>query len=275
VIATFEPTIYEGLVVDFTTEPLAYPLDDVSATASMSDAGAGPENTVNRSGLSADDTHSTAATDMWLASGNGVDPVWIQYEFDKVYRLHEMLVWNYNVQFELVLGFGLKDVTVEYSENGTDWTVLGDVEFSQATATAAYTPNTTVDLDGVAAKYVRLTVNSGWGMMGKFGLSEVRFLRIPTRAREPQPVNGETGIGPYTVLQWRPGREAVAYEVYLSTDRQAVIDGTALVDTVTENSYLPGPLDPGQTYYWKINEVDDAEATSVWEGDVWKFTTAE
>ena len=50
---------------------------------------------------------------------------------------------------------------------------------------------------------------------------------------------------------------------------------TAQVDTVTENSYLPGPLDPGQTYYWRINEINEAETVSVWEGDVWEFTTAE
>jgi hypothetical protein len=275
VTATFEPTIYKGVVTDFTTESLAYPVESVSATASTSDADAGPENTVNGSGLGADATHSTAATDMWLASGNGVDAVWIQYEFDQIYKLHEMLVWNYNVQFEIVLGFGLKDVTVAYSEDGTNWTVLGDAEVAQATAAATYTANTTIDFGGVPAKYVRLTVNSGWGVIGKFGLSEVRFYHIPTRARKPEPVDGETGASPDTILSWHAGRSATLHEVYLSTDRQAVVDGTALVDTVTEDSYLPDPLDPGQTYYWKINEINDAETVSAWEGDVWVFTTAE
>ena len=275
VTATFEPTIYRGVVVDFTTELLAYPVGNVSATASTSDAGAGPENTVNGSGLNDEGEHATAATDMWLASGNGVDPIWIQYEFDKVYKLHEMLVWNYNVQFELVLGLGLKDVTVAYSENGMDWTVLGDVELAQATAAATYTANTTIEFGGEAAKYVRLTVNGGWGITGKFGLSEVRFYHIPTRARKPEPGDGETGVSPDTILSWHAGREAALHEVYLSADRQAVVDGTALVDTVTENGYLPEPLDPGQTYYWKINEINEAETVSAWEGDVWVFTTAE
>ncbi|MHC4546533.1 MAG: LamG domain-containing protein, partial [Planctomycetota bacterium] len=36
----------------------------------------------------------------------------------------------------------------------------------------------------------------------------------------------------------------------------------------------PGSLDPGQTYYWKINEVNMAEVPSTWEGAVWSFTTA-
>ncbi len=275
VVANSEPTIYKGMVMDFTTESVAYPLENVSATASMSDASAGPENTINGSGLTADDSHSTVATEMWLAPGNGADPVWIQFEFDKVYRLHEMLVWNYNVQFELVLGFGLKDVTVEYSEDGTDWAVLVNVELAQATATTTYTANTTIDLGGAVAKYVRLTVNSGWGMMGQFGLSEVRFFSLPTHAREPQPADGETGVDSETMLGWRAGREAVTHEVYLSTDRQAVVDGTALVDTVTESTYQPMSLDSGQTYYWKINEINGAEPTSVWEGEVWEFTIAD
>jgi hypothetical protein len=65
------------------------------------------------------------------------------------------------------------------------------------------------------------------------------------------------------------------HEVYLSTDRQAVVDGTALVGIVTESSYQPGSLDRGQTYYWKINEINEAEDISIWEGNVWEFRTVE
>jgi len=111
-------------------------VENITATASHADATAGPENTINGSGLNDQDQHSIDAPDMWLASPGEGEPVWIQYEFDGVYKLHEMLVWNYNVQFEIVLGFGLKDVTIEYSTDGSDWTTLGDFEFSQATAAA-------------------------------------------------------------------------------------------------------------------------------------------
>ena len=123
------------------------------------------------------------------------ETVYLQYEFDGIYKLHEMLVWNYNVQWELILGFGVKNATVEYSVDGTDWIVLGDVELAQATAAATYEANTTVAFDGAAAKYVRLTVNSGYGSMGQYGLSEVRFMYIPAQAREPQPADGAAGRG--------------------------------------------------------------------------------
>ena len=55
-------------------------------------------------------------------SKKGVSPIWIQYEFDAVYKLHEMWVWNSNQMVELDIGFGAKDVTMEYSLDGTNWT---------------------------------------------------------------------------------------------------------------------------------------------------------
>ena len=268
-------TIYTGDVWSFTTEPFAYVLENITATAFASEPGAGPENTVNGSGLNDDDQHSTNAPDMWLGLSNGVDPAWIQYEFDRAYKLHEMWVWNYNVMFEPVLGFGLKDVTIEYSVDGVEWMVLADVEFAQATAVAGYAANTTVDLAGVMAKYVRLSVPDNWGTLPQYGLSEVRFLYVPTSARQPQPADGQADVNPNVDLSWRAGRDAASHEVYFSTDEQAVIDGTALVDTVAEGSYDLGALDLGSTYYWKINEIDEAETANVWQGDVWSFSTQE
>jgi carbohydrate binding protein with CBM4/9 domain/F5/8 type C domain-containing protein len=265
-------TIFKGEVWSFTTEPFAYPVENVVAsTNATSDEGAGPENTVNGSGLNSADQHSTEANDMW-ATTPGQESVYIQYEFDQVYKLHQMLVWNYNVQFELMLGFGLKDVTVEYSTDGVDWIALGDVEVAQATTKADYTANTTVEFNGVAAQYVRLSVNSGWGMLGQFGLSEVRFMFIPASAREPQPANRSTAINPDTGLSWRAGRDATSHEIYLSTDEQAVADGTALVDTIAESNYAASGLDFGSTYFWKVTEVQDTES---WEGAIWSFATEE
>jgi len=269
-------TIFKGEMWSFTTELFADPIEGVIATSNtVPEAGGTPEKTVDGSGLNEAGEHSINAGDMWLGVPVGDDPVWIQYEFDRVYKLHEMLVWNYNSQFELVLGFGFKDVTVEYSENGTDWMVLGDEVFAQASARAAYTANTTVAFNGVGAKYVRLTANSGHGPMGQFGLSEVRILAIPVQARQPDPADGAGDVDPAVILNWRAGREAVSHEIYLSADEAAVTDGTALIDTVGRNSYTPAGLEFGSTYFWKINEVNEAEAVSVWEGDVWSFGTQE
>lgn len=62
--------------------------------------------------------------------------------------------------------------------------------------------------------------------MPQCGLSEVRFSYIPVSAREPNPASGAKDVSVNATLGWRAGREAAKHNVYLSTDQQAVIDGT-------------------------------------------------
>jgi len=265
-------TIFKGDVWSFAVELFVYPVQNIIATSNAaSDPGFGPEKTVDGSGLNADDLHSTLNTDMWAGTPPTGEAAYIQYEFDGTYKLHEMLVWNYNVLFEPLLGFGFKDVTVEYSENGQDWTLLTDVEFAQATARPGYAANTIVDLQGIAARFVRLTANSAYGMTGQYGLSEVRFLSIPVLAREPEPADGATDVAVDAMLAWRAGREAVTHEVHFGTDAEAL----ALIDTVTDSQYDPGVFDLATTYYWQITEVNEAEAITMWEGALWTFATQE
>ncbi|MDI6451667.1 LamG-like jellyroll fold domain-containing protein, partial [Anaerobaca lacustris] len=260
--------VLEGDTWSFTVEPLAYPISNVMATSNgLSEGLATAQRTVDGSGLNAADQHSVEAADMWLARAPADEPLWIQYDLGRLYKLHEMLVWNYNVQFEIILGFGLKDVTVEYSADGEDWTVLGDVQFAKATARADYVANTVVDFGGVPARFVRLNVNSGHGMMGQFGLSEVRFLYIPAQAREPQPADGATNVDPETTLNWRAGRDATSHDVHLGSDAE----GLPLVDAVAGSSLVPDELTFGTTYYWRIDAVGD----EVWAGEIWSFSTQE
>jgi len=275
-----DSTIFKSTVWSFTVEPFAYPIagENVTATASSQTENQGPENTVNASGLDVNnlDLHSTDLTDMWLSAPAGQQPTWIQYEFDKAYKLHEMWVWNHNGLMEPMMGIGFKDVSIEYSVNGTDYTTLGTThEFAPGTGAAGYEHNTTVDFGGASAKFVRLTANSNWvGFLVQYGLSEVRFLYIPIQAREPSPDSGATDVDVDVTLGFRAGREAAKHDVYLSTDEQAVIDGTAPVNTVTEASYST-PLDLGSTYYWRVDEVNDAETPTTWQGEIWNFTTPE
>ena len=273
-----DSTVFKGAVWSFTAEPFARPVANITATASSSDVTGGPENTINGSGLDGNGLHSTVDKAMWLSAKGGTQPTWIQYQFDRVYKLHEMWVWNYNMSVESFLGIGFKTVTVEYSANGTDWTVLGEVEFTRGASAEGYAHNTTVDFRGVAAQYVRLTPKSNWGgLANQYGLSEVKFLYIPAHATEPQPASGKTGVSPDVVLGWRGGCEAALHEVYFSADQQAVVNGTALVDTVGQAGYDPAPLnlELGKTYYWKIVEVNQAATPGAWESGVWSFSTLE
>ncbi|MHC4508962.1 MAG: LamG-like jellyroll fold domain-containing protein, partial [Planctomycetota bacterium] len=273
-----DSTVFRGDVWSFTVEPVGYPIDGANITATASSVGQadfGPEKTIDGSGLDENDLHSTEPLDMWL-SGDEPLGAWIQYELDKVYKLHQMWVWNSNQIFEGLFGFGLKDVTVEYSTNGTDWAALAGVpQFTKAPGMAGYAHDTTVDFGGAVAQFVRLTATSNWGgLLPQYGLSEVRFFSIPVSAREPSPEPGTTDVHPDVSLAWRAGRQAATHNVYLSTDEQAVIEGTVAAVSVTEANYSTD-LDLAATYYWRIDEVNEAEMPTTWQGDVWDLTTQE
>ncbi|HNS22334.1 MAG TPA: discoidin domain-containing protein [Sedimentisphaerales bacterium] len=266
-----ENTIDKGQVWTFTTEPYAYPITGVIATASTYEPGMGPDNTVNGSGLDADDGHSTDLEDMWVTRG-GL-PVWIQFEFKQAYKIYEMWVWNSNYVLEDLMGLGARNVTIEYSEDGQSWTPLAGVpEFAQASGLSGYTPNTTVDFGGVLAKFVRLTIESCWSgsSSGQASLSEVRFFYIPVQAFGPDPQDDATDVSVEVKLDWRPGREATSHTVYLSEDETAVADGTAAAETVTDHGYVPSFLNLATEYFWRVDEVGDA---GTYAGNVWSFTT--
>ena len=269
-------TIHKGNIWQFTAEPIGYriPGSAIIATASSSLLDStGPQKTIDGSGLDGD-LHSTNMEDMWLSDALGPQPTWIEFQFDKIYKLHEMWVWNQNQAIESSIGYGLKDVSIKYSTDGITYTTLGTThEFAQAPGTPNYAHNTTVDLSGATAKYVRLTANSNWGgWLSQYGLSEVRFFYIPVRARDPRPADGAEDVDPDLVLGWRAGREAATHDVHLSSEREAVLDGSAYAGSVTEPAYDAGALDLSQTYFWRVDEVDEAQTPAL-EGDLWSFTT--
>ncbi|MCL5283007.1 MAG: protein kinase [Planctomycetes bacterium] len=175
------PTI-KGPVLQFTTAALTYPIKNVTAKASSAQAGSGWERTVDGSGLDKNDGHSTDQKDMWWSTGASLN--WIQYEFDRIYPLHEMWVWNFNSTLEPFMGFGARMVKIEYSTDGAAWTALANVpEFARASGKAGYTANTIVSFAAVPAKLVKLTVETNWGGKApQTGLSEVRFFCIQSAA---------------------------------------------------------------------------------------------
>jgi hypothetical protein len=270
--AAAETPIVKGTVWSFTVEPYAFPIAGVTATASSAQPDMGPENTVNGSGLDDLDQHSTEPSDMWVSTDSL--PAWIQFEFDAVYTLHEMQVWNSNQLIENILGLGARNVTVEYSVDGQTWTAVEGVsEFAQATGTPSYTANTTVAFNDVAAKYVKLTISAGWSdAMRQTSLSEVRFLYLPVQAYKPEPAVGAADVSFTPDLAWRSGRGATSHTVYIGTNENAVAEGTVPGETVAEHSYTPEPLDFSTEYFWKVDEAGDAGTHA---GNVWSFTTEE
>ncbi|MDH7600160.1 MAG: discoidin domain-containing protein [Sedimentisphaerales bacterium] len=270
-------TIFPGVVWSFTVEPYAYPLTPVAVTASstFNQAMTPPERTIDGSGMKGDG-HSIALTDMWLSNPKGPTPPWIQYEFDKPYKLYQLWVWNSNQLTEAISGFGAKTVSITLSTDGVNWVELPDVqEFAQAPGEEGYKTDIIVDMKGKVAKFVRLTINETWSGGNRASLSEVRFYQIPTQAFLPEPPDGATDVPLDTVLRWRPGREAGSHTLYIGTDQAAISAGTVSPVVLSEARYGLSALNPGygQTYYWRVDEVNQAAEPPVWQGDIWGFKT--
>jgi predicted outer membrane repeat protein len=95
-------------------------------------------------------------------------------------------------------------------------------------------------------------------------------------AYDPDPCDGQTNVALPVTLRWEEGDYAAQHDVYIGTDRALVEsrDGSAYMERVSISRYDPIGLIPNQTYYWVIDEVNEAgPAPYVWPGDVWSFTT--
>jgi hypothetical protein len=105
--------------------------------------------------------------------------------------------------------------------------------------------------------------------------------RTPLVAHDPDPCDGDvnTPLG-FGKLTWRPGLYADKHDVYFGTDENAVTDACSSVlvsDNQDPNYYPPTAgsvsVNPGTTYYWRVDEVNDACDPCLWPGQVWSFTT--
>jgi len=269
----------EGSIWKFTVEPYSIPLEVINVTASStSNEFSPPERTIDGSGLGADNTHSIRSEDMWFTAAVDLDP-WIQYEFDGVKQLDVMRVWNSNSAAEMAIGWGVKDVEIAYSVDGENWDVLADAtQFSRAPGLPAYNTPDEIAFGGVPVKYVRFNIANNWGgILMSYSLSEIQFYMIPAQARTPDPADGATDVVPNAIFSWRAGREADSHTIYMSADQNEVADGLAPSVTSNTNSVDVSSFDLPMSapYYWRVDEVNDAEAVSTWAGPVWSFTTAE
>jgi hypothetical protein len=108
------------------------------------------------------------------------------------------------------------------------------------------------------------------------------WLQLPLRAAGPSPASGAPHAAPDLSLQWIAGEEATDHDIYFGEDAKAVADADAKTASIYRGrqkadatSYDPGALDWGKTYYWRVDEINTANADSPWKGVVWSFTTAD
>ncbi len=121
-----------------------------------------------------------------------------------------------------------------------------------------------------------LGVSMGGGAPG-FDLGSVR-MRTCTDccdiACNPSPIDGAENVASDAVLSWSPGCSADEHIIYFGSSLNDVGANATPVSTqpLDANSFDPCGLDFGQTYYWRIDEVNDP---CVWPGDIWSFTVTD
>jgi len=96
------------------------------------------------------------------------------------------------------------------------------------------------------------------------------FLVPPKKAYEPVPTEGSKFVDANVQLSWTAGFDAKLHTVYFG-DNFDDIDNAAGGAAQGVTTFAPGALEPGKTYYWRVDEFDVA---TTHKGDVWSFTVA-
>ncbi len=105
-------------------------------------------------------------------------------------------------------------------------------------------------------------------------------------AFRPDPDDGALHTDTWVTLSWKPGAYAVSHDIYMGDNFEDVNNATRDTDVFRGNQPLgtdfyiagffgyayPDGLVNGTTYYWRIDEVNDADPNSPWKGDVWSFS---
>ncbi len=166
-----------------------------------------------------------------------------------------------DVQLGWTTGFGAKLHTVYFGDNFDD---VNNATGGQAQGTLTYNPGT-----------LKMAKTYYW-RVDEFDIVETHkgdiwsFTTVGA-VGSPSPANGAVDVTQTPILTWTPGFGA-SHEVYFGADASSLeLKGSG---NLGAESYDPGQLEWNTTYYWRIDEANNANADSPWTGPLWSFTTA-
>ncbi len=167
-------------------------------------------------------------------------------------------------------GFGAKLHTVYFGDNFDD---VKNAAGGLPQGTATYTPGT-----------LKLAKTYYW-RVDEFDAvdtykGDVWSFTTQGAVGSPDPSIGTVDVKQTQIITWSPGVYAVSHQVYFGTDEEAVKNADTGspeykgAGDLGAESYEPGRLLWDTTYYWRIDEANNANPDSPWTGNVWSFTTA-
>ncbi len=97
---------------------------------------------------------------------------------------------------------------------------------------------------------------------------EVQVISGFLESSNPDPADGAKVVDTLAILTWSPGPFATEFDVYFGTNPEPGAD--ELVGRVNEATHFATGLAEGQTYYWRIDDVE-VDGTTIHTGNVWSL----
>lgn len=195
--------------------------------------------------------HSTSKTDAWLSCSTSQSPNpdrgdshWVQYDLGSTYVLNALTLWNYNDP--LNLNNGVQEIAIDVSSDGINWTEAATSLVAISDGSAFYEGVELLDLGGVSANYVLLTVLSNHGGSCS-GFSELKIstaIILPIELTKFDARCVQTGDG--VTIAWKSASE-INNDYYTIQRSTNAIDWMDVVDVPAK-----GQNGQGAEY----NEVD-------------------
>jgi len=175
-----------------------------------------------------------------------------------------------NVELSWTEGFGAKLHTIYFGDNFDD---VNNASGGLPQGTAIYSPDV-----------LKLGKTYYW-RVDEFDIVETHKGNVWSFTTEgavsnPNPSNGAVDVTQTPTLTWSPGLFGASHEVFFGTDKDAVKNADTSspeyqgTGSLGSESYDPGQLEWNTSYYWRVDEANNANPDSPWRGSLWSFTTA-
>ena len=178
---------------------------------------------------------------------------------------------------------GELNINFKPEQDGDPWTGYGEQAFTVTEEWTEFSTTTPVFTANVDPASITFHIQYD---VGDFWIDAVRWYEgdyVPpvlgdrAVARSPNPADGAIQLNTWVSVSWLPGEFADKHNVYMGTDandvNEASLDdqrGVLVAQDLDDASFdPPGDLDYGVTYYWRVDEIGDANS---WKGNLWSFT---
>jgi hypothetical protein len=150
---------------------------------------------------------------------------------------------------------GVEDTTFSGSDNTYNLTAGADVRIGMSgPQNGRYWPGS---IDDVRIFDKVLTDN------------EVKIMAGLLESSNPDPVDGAKIVDSLAILTWSPGPFGAEFDVYFGTNPEP--GAAELVGRVGAATHIVTDLAQGQTYYWRVDDVE-ADGTTIHTGNVWSLS---